>query len=408
MSKLSIVIPTRERADTLFYTIKTLIEQDYQSCEIIVSDNASEDNTSEIVHSFSDPRIRYVNTEKRISMADNWEFALKHVRGEFVTYIGDDDGFLPGAITKAMRLLDETKMSALIWDKVEYCWPDYVDENMRNWFSLRSGRSCLQVVNSRKRLEKVIRFREGYTRLPCLYNGIIKKSLLDRVSTLSTNGLFFNAISPDVFSGLALSMVVDRYLLTDYPFSVNGASRHSNGTAFVRSKNLNIAGSDPTQKFMSENSREYDDRIKMAPSTTICVMGELLLAKKFLPGLPFPEPRWSDYIRALIRNAKYSLVAESILQSATHTANLLRLRTSIPAHVDAQARKIVVDIGFNRGSFNFKVPVSMVGNVYDACQLVGSMLPPEIGDISKSPLDEFIKKLRECLVSEAIKLYRSI
>ena len=258
MPKLSVVVPTRERSDTLFFTIKTLVQQDYQNCEFIISDNASVDDTFNVVHSFMDQRIRYINTDRRLSMSDNWEFALQHVRGEYVTYIGDDDGFLPGALKKAMTLLEDSKIRALVWDKAEYCWPDYVDENMRNWFSIKLGASRLELVSGRKRLTKVLKFHEGYNRLPCLYNGIIKKSLLDDVISYSTNGLFFNAVSPDVYSGIALSAVVEEYLLTDYPFSVNGASRHSNGTAFVRPRNKVDSNDNPTNMFLSENSRVYD------------------------------------------------------------------------------------------------------------------------------------------------------
>ena len=57
--KLSIIIPTRERSDTLFFTIKTIIEQDYDNYELIISDNASQDNTYEIVKNFKDKHIIY-------------------------------------------------------------------------------------------------------------------------------------------------------------------------------------------------------------------------------------------------------------------------------------------------------------------------------------------------------------
>lgn len=410
MPKLSIVVPTRERADTLLHTLRTLVSQDYQFCEIIVSDNASEDGTKEIVESFTDARIRYINTGKRVSMSDNWEFALKHVSGDFVTYIGDDDGFLPGAVTSAMRLLEETGQLALVWDKVEYCWPDYADENMRNWFSLKSGNKSLQVVASRSRLEKVMKFREGYSHLPCLYNGIIRMSCLKKVIACSENGLFFNAIAPDVFSGIALSTVVERYLLTDYPFSINGASSHSNGSAFVRRKvqNEGVENNNPTQKFMSENSRAYDARIKMAPSVSVCIMGEFLLVKQFFPTLPLPEPDWNFYVKALLRNAKKSLAFEEILLSAEHTVKKLNLRIKMPSYSVDDSKKSKLNLGFTSAVFNFKAPLSMVGNVFDACHLVGGMLPPPVKSISKSPIKDFFKNLKDFLVPETIKLFRSL
>ena len=61
-TKFSVIIPTRERSDTLQSSLKTCVGQDYDNLEIIVSDNFSTDNTREVVESFDDPRIRYINT----------------------------------------------------------------------------------------------------------------------------------------------------------------------------------------------------------------------------------------------------------------------------------------------------------------------------------------------------------
>ncbi|RYZ29021.1 MAG: glycosyltransferase, partial [Sphingobacteriales bacterium] len=78
--KYTVVVPTRERADTLLHTLRTCVTQNYDNLTILVSDNCSQDTTEEVVRSFNDPRIQYVNTGKRLSMSHNWEFALSQVR----------------------------------------------------------------------------------------------------------------------------------------------------------------------------------------------------------------------------------------------------------------------------------------------------------------------------------------
>ncbi|OZA21859.1 MAG: hypothetical protein B7X93_13530 [Hydrogenophilales bacterium 17-61-9] len=83
--KFTIIIPTRERADVLSGSLKTALMQEYDNLEILVSDNFSSDHTRDVVASFNDPRIRYVNTGKRLSMSHNWEFALSHVDGGWLT-----------------------------------------------------------------------------------------------------------------------------------------------------------------------------------------------------------------------------------------------------------------------------------------------------------------------------------
>ena len=104
-TKFTIVIPTRERCDTLYWSLHTCVSQRYENLEILVSDNYSQDATRDVVMSFNDPRIRYVNTGKRVSMTANWEFALAHVEDGYVTYIGDDDGMMPNALVELNQLI---------------------------------------------------------------------------------------------------------------------------------------------------------------------------------------------------------------------------------------------------------------------------------------------------------------
>ncbi|MGZ8158598.1 MAG: glycosyltransferase family 2 protein, partial [Methylobacter sp.] len=67
MEKYTVIIPTRDRAETLEATLRTCLRQTYENFEIIVSDNCSGDNTKEIVDGLHDPRIRYINPGRRLS-----------------------------------------------------------------------------------------------------------------------------------------------------------------------------------------------------------------------------------------------------------------------------------------------------------------------------------------------------
>jgi cellulose synthase/poly-beta-1,6-N-acetylglucosamine synthase-like glycosyltransferase len=64
--KFNVIIPTRERMDTLRHCLRTVVAQDYDPLNIIVSDNFSQDGTREVVAEFNDPRITYVNTGRRV------------------------------------------------------------------------------------------------------------------------------------------------------------------------------------------------------------------------------------------------------------------------------------------------------------------------------------------------------
>ena len=338
-------------------------------------------------------------------MSENWEFALASARGQFVTLVGDDDGFVSGAITKAMLLVDESALNALIWTKVEYYWPECADESLRNFIFLKGANNQVHVADSRRKLSRVLDFREGfgYSRLPSIYNGIVRKSLLEKARESSTNGIFFNSIAPDIFSALVLSTVTGRYFLSEYPFSVSGISRHSTGVSYFGS-GRNDAGN-PATRFLMETSREYDPRVKSAPDVATVVMGEYLLARKWLPDLNFPEPPWGAYVRALIRRASSSKFADQLLQSAAHTVKMLGLKITVPDRVEWTVPRPA--IGIQGDFFRFRVPPGIVNNIYDACQLIEGMVPDPCKGDRRGSLARFVTNMSGVFISEAKSLYRS-
>src|SRR4051794_39370888 len=114
--RFSVVIPTRDRASTLAYTLRTCLEQDFADYEVVVCDNCGGPETRQVVDSFASSRIKYVRSEKRIAMTANWELAVGHAAGEYVLALGDDDGLLRHALRELDRLLRDTGARALRWE----------------------------------------------------------------------------------------------------------------------------------------------------------------------------------------------------------------------------------------------------------------------------------------------------
>ena len=125
MPLISVIVPTRERCETFHSALKTICGQDFADAEFIVSDNVSEDNTADVVASFNDPRLRYIRTPKRLGMSGNYGFALGHARGTYVTILGDDDGFIPGALSVLAQWVCATNVDAVSWQEATYYWPSY-------------------------------------------------------------------------------------------------------------------------------------------------------------------------------------------------------------------------------------------------------------------------------------------
>lgn len=92
--KITVVIPTYNRSLFLIEAINSVLNQTYQNFHILVSDNASTDDTEEIVRSFNDNRIIYIKHKTNMGMQRNWEFALKYPKERFAALIKDDNCML--------------------------------------------------------------------------------------------------------------------------------------------------------------------------------------------------------------------------------------------------------------------------------------------------------------------------
>ena len=92
--RVSVIMPTWNRADLIETAINSVLSQTYANWELLVIDDGSEDDTEKIVKQFavSDSRITYHLIEHRgVSEARN--FGLKHSRGELIAYIDSDNAW---------------------------------------------------------------------------------------------------------------------------------------------------------------------------------------------------------------------------------------------------------------------------------------------------------------------------
>lgn len=258
--KFTIIVPTRERCDVLGACLETILAQDYDNLDILVSDNASTDRTSELVHSINDRRIRYINPGKRLSMSHHWEFALGHISSGWVGFIGDDDGLMPGAISTVNRVVTETKAKAFRSNICNYGWPGILRPDCgRLYVPLEQG---LEIRVSADWLKKVITGAAWYTDLPVIYqSGFTDIDVLHQIR--DRTGAVFSSSSPDVYSGVAIASVLDKYVYQREPIAVNGASRHSNGRSFL------LEGKDGVQKahalFQAESNIPIHSDIPLMP-----------------------------------------------------------------------------------------------------------------------------------------------
>ena len=104
---ISIIIPTYNGSRTIQRAVASALNQTYPNIEVIVVDDASTDNTVEIVNGIKDKRVKLLrhSTNKNGSAARNT--AIKASLGDYIALLDDDDEWLPEKLVKQMGYLAE-------------------------------------------------------------------------------------------------------------------------------------------------------------------------------------------------------------------------------------------------------------------------------------------------------------
>jgi glycosyltransferase involved in cell wall biosynthesis len=299
MEKYTVIIPTRDRAETLEATLRTCLRQTYQNFEIIISDNVSSDNTKEIVARFADDRIKYINPGHRLSMTGNFEFALGHVTDGFVMFIGSDDGLMPDAINYVDSLVRKFNVEAVSCQQATYVWPNFPDASIAGRLVFDGLKMGIEIRDPKVWIQKALDFQSHYCfDLPNLYCGFVHKRVIDRAYK---DGRYFRSITPDAYAAFATAICIDRYAFSFRPFVIAGASVKSNGAAALHA----ATDTGESKKFYSENDIEF------AKGFVNCPSFEVILAETFAKlAQAFPE-----------QCAAYRINYKAMLQNALKNTN---------------------------------------------------------------------------------------
>lgn len=119
--------------------LKSICDQSYKNLQIIVVDDASTDNTAEIVKNFGDPRIELYILEKNGHISNANNEAYRKVRGEYMVHIDADDVMCPGLIEKSIDYLERNPECGATFCRlavIDQDGNDTVNENIENAFKV--------------------------------------------------------------------------------------------------------------------------------------------------------------------------------------------------------------------------------------------------------------------------------
>jgi len=125
MELVSVVIGTYNGASYLAEQLESIINQTYSSLEILIIDDASQDNTLDIANHYSNTysNITVHSFETNVGYIKNFERGIALTKGNYIALSDQDDWWLPTKIERLMNHIDQ-------YDLV-YCDSDFVDENLK-------------------------------------------------------------------------------------------------------------------------------------------------------------------------------------------------------------------------------------------------------------------------------------
>lgn len=115
---LSIGLPVYNGAEHVGGAIESALNQTLTDFELVISDNASTDNTKEVCEQYlgSDERIRFHRNETNLGAAGNFNRVVELSRGRYFKFLGHDDIIYPTAMEKAVAVMEaEDDVSLVYW-----------------------------------------------------------------------------------------------------------------------------------------------------------------------------------------------------------------------------------------------------------------------------------------------------
>ena len=108
MPKVSVIIPTHNRAELLGKAVQSILDQTFTDFELLVCDDASTDNTPELIKRFEDKRILYTRYETNRGVIEVRNNAITNSKGKYIEFLDDDDEWIPTKLEKQVALLDRS------------------------------------------------------------------------------------------------------------------------------------------------------------------------------------------------------------------------------------------------------------------------------------------------------------
>jgi GT2 family glycosyltransferase len=139
---VSVVMPTFNRAHLLPQTIRAILGQSYEDIELIVVDDASTDETPDVIDDISDRRLHYVRLADNRGVGAARHIGLQNTSGKYIALADSDDLWMPDKLAQQVDAMEEHR-------SIDVLFTDFIDihhtdgTRQRGFVDTQQGMDCL-------------------------------------------------------------------------------------------------------------------------------------------------------------------------------------------------------------------------------------------------------------------------
>jgi len=123
---VSVIIPTHNRSRLLVKAVESVQRQTYRDFEIIIVDDASEDDTKEIVKGLLNDQVKYIRLDTNHGGSGARNIGINAAKGKYVAFLDDDDFWLPEKLERQVEVMKRSPQVGVVYTE---------------WLQLENGRT---------------------------------------------------------------------------------------------------------------------------------------------------------------------------------------------------------------------------------------------------------------------------
>lgn len=274
MPKFSIIIPIYNGMPYLKSCVQSIISQNYQDYELIISDDHSSDGSSEFIDSLKEYKnvkiLHRPQNAPRLSMAEHWEWVQSFASGKWQIFVGQDDGLQGYFFQLAEKLTDiceKKDLQVIMSERAYFFWQGYGDTYGQTMVNFPSW-DCCKILKVKREIKNALYYTDiSYLDFPSMYTTSLFSSEFLETIKEKQNGKIFTTHPQDANLAALVAVFQKKYLKSYIPLGWVGTSPKSAGLAI-----------DLMQKKESKLGNEYLESVNKSTLKTHPLAGNFLLS----------------------------------------------------------------------------------------------------------------------------------